>query len=76
MAPRKLTTAKQVIDAVGGTKAACDLTGRKPTAISNWRVWDRFPANTFWKFQTELERSGFTAPASLWGQDGAPGRSA
>lgn len=76
MAKQQLSTAKAVIDAIGGTQAACSLTGRKPTAVSNWRCWDKFPANTFWKFQTELSRLGFSAPASLWGQAGAEERAA
>lgn len=67
MPNHQLSTARDVISAIGGTKAAMALTGRGATTVSNWRIVDRLPAETFLKFQVELARVGKKAPASLWG---------
>jgi hypothetical protein len=63
----ELTTAKAVIEKLGGEEALQKLTSRKYNAIFNWRVINKFPANTFTLFQDELRKLGCTAPASLWG---------
>lgn len=61
-----LDTTKAVIDALGGTKAVAELTGRKYTAAHNWRS-SRFPANTYRAITIALEEKGLSAPPSLWG---------
>jgi hypothetical protein len=66
--PAELTTASDVIDAVGGTGCAQKLTQKKtPQVVVNWRSTGRLPPDTFLVFQHELKSRGFTAPASLWG---------
>lgn len=67
MSTHHLDTAADVIAAIGGTKAACALTGRGVTSISNWRVNNRFPAEFVLLMQGELRRLGFEAPSALWG---------
>lgn len=67
MALEELTTARAVIDRLGGEEALQKLTSRKYNAIFNWRVINKFPANTFTLFQDELHKRGCTAPRSLWG---------
>lgn len=61
-----LETTKAVIDALGGTAAVAELTGRKYTAAHNWRK-SRFPSNTYLTITEALEAKGKTAPPSLWG---------
>ncbi len=63
-----LTSASEVIDALGGTTATSRLTGRKGlTPVSNWRVTGRLPADTFLVLKAELQARGYTAPPALWG---------
>ena len=64
----RLTTADEVIDALGGTAAVAGLTGRGVTAVCNWRVEDRFPANTYLVMTKALRRERLGAPAELWSQ--------
>ncbi len=64
--PPILTTTEEVVHALGGTRAVAELTGRKYTAAAHWAKFDTFPSNTFLVISAELERRGFSAPASLW----------
>lgn len=64
---RKLSTASEVIDALGGTSATARLTKRKLQSVSNWRAEGRLPANTFLQIGAELKQRGFDAPPSVWG---------
>ncbi len=63
----QLLTAVDVIDALGGTKAVAEMTGRTYNAAHNWRAFDRFPANTFLTIQRALDERGASAPSELWG---------
>ena len=66
---RTLTTTREVVAALGGTKAVANLTGRKYSAAANW-VQDKnpqFPANTFVVLNAALAAIGKSAPPSLWG---------
>lgn len=67
MAQTKLTTTKQVIDALGGFHAVAELTGSNPKAAENWKRFDTFPSKHFLVMSAALERQGKSAPASLWG---------
>jgi hypothetical protein len=62
-----MQTSIEVIEALGGTKAVAEMTGRTYNAAANWRVFNRFPANTFVLMQTELVKRGLSAPVALWG---------
>lgn len=63
----QIGSASAVLDELGGTTAVARLLGRKVTAVSNWRRFDAFPANTYLALNAALRTKGKTAPASLWG---------
>lgn len=64
----ELTTADEVIDALGGNGAVIALTGCTPSSVSNWRRFGRFPADEYVRFQAALTQLGHHAPPSLWRQ--------
>lgn len=64
---RKLQTAGEVIDELGGTAATATLTGRKPQHVSNWRAAKRLPADTYLVIQRELVARRVSAPSTIWG---------
>lgn len=66
----ELSTAQQVIEALGGYKAVAKLTSRTYQAVHNWKQFGDFPANFYAVMQTALREKGCTAPASLWRQEG------
>ena len=59
-------TATEIIDILGGTSAVADLTGSSATAVSNWRVVNRLPSNTYLVIKDALARLGRAAPDHLW----------
>ena len=67
MAAKKLSTAAEVIDALGGTVATSRLAGRKAQHVTNWRAAGKLPANTFLVLSAALKERGKEAPPSLWG---------
>ena len=62
-----LETTTDVIDALGGNRPVAELTGRTAPAVSNWRKFGVFPANTFVILADALEKRGKSAPSALWG---------
>ncbi len=62
---RKVNTASEVIDALGGNTAVAEITGVKPNAVGNWRV-KGLATNTYRILKEELKRRGLDAPDSLW----------
>lgn len=62
-----LETTEEVIKALGGNGPVAEITSSKPNAVSNWRGFKTFPANTYVSMTSALEAIGKTAPASLWG---------
>jgi len=68
-----LTTANDVIDAIGGTKATavvCACKNMKP--VSNWRRAGRIPSEFFLVLSEELKRRGFKAEPRVFGIQPAP----
>jgi hypothetical protein len=61
-----ITTATEIIDALGGNIPVARLTSATAKTVSSWRGRNRFPANTYPVLQSELVRLGFSAPAHLW----------
>lgn len=64
---KTLTSADEVIDALGGTFAVTrllELNSHK--AVSNWRTRG-LPARTFLRLTAELANRGLKASPSLWG---------
>lgn len=62
----ELSSAEQVIGALGGIQGLMDLTGRKYSAVHHWRSCGSFPASTYLLLTDELQRRGLTANPSLW----------
>ena len=62
----QITSATEIIDLLGGNPKVGELTGRTAAAVSNWRSFNLFPANTFLILTEALAERGYTAPASLW----------
>ena len=56
----------EIIDVLGGNTAVARLTSTTPKAVSNWRGFGKFPANTFLVIKSELVRLGMNAPDHLW----------
>lgn len=69
---QELTTAKAVIEALGGPTAVARMTNRKPQHVVNWRAAGRLPPKTFLVVSQALVERGKTAPSSLWGIDSPP----
>jgi hypothetical protein len=62
------TSARDVIEALGGTTAVAELTGNRfLSAVSNWSKAGAFPPNTYIVLSEALAAKGHEAPVSLWG---------
>lgn len=68
-----LTTAAQVIDALGGTGVVAKVFGLSSTSVSNWKSRNRLPPTMRRAMADMLEQIGLTAPPSLWRQREAVG---
>jgi hypothetical protein len=66
MTMKILDTASDVIDALGGNPKVGEVTQRKPSAVSNWRKFNSFPANTYVAIKAALAAIECDAPDSLW----------
>jgi hypothetical protein len=64
-----LNSVRDVVKALGGSKAAAELCGVSTNAVSNWRSWNRLPAHTFPIVSRELLNRGLTAEISLFNFD-------
>lgn len=62
-----LATVDDIIDAVGGTRAAASLAGVTLPAVSNWRERRRIPSEKFMIFAEALREVGKEAPPELFG---------
>jgi hypothetical protein len=68
---RKCRTAQDVVDALGGLQAVCELTGANIKQAWNWTGRaDSFPASTYVVMTRALRRHKCTAPPCLWNQRG------
>jgi len=66
MPSSKLSSVSDVIDALGGTKAAASLLDVSHAAVSVWRVNNRLPAHTFTTISRELLSKALSAYLDLW----------
>lgn len=64
---RELTSAAEVMDALGGIDATARIAGARYKAAANWKSFNRFPSRTFVTLTRALRERGLCAPASLWG---------
>jgi hypothetical protein len=62
----ELTTTRQVIDALGGTKAVADLLGCKMQRVTNWKRARAFPFGADEALKPELGRRGLAVSPALW----------
>lgn len=74
--PATLTTANQVIDALGGVEGLQKLTGQTSQVINNWRRFKKFPAHEHDELTRALKRRGKRAPARLFSQSNHGGNGA
>lgn len=64
---RQLTTALEVVEALGGIAAVCELTGANYKTVYHWTGRaGAFPARTADLMAKALRKQGATAPPSLW----------
>lgn len=63
----EFSSTAEVIEALGGYRAAAQITGRKDSAAWNWHKFATFPSNTYVAMQEMLAEYGYSAPPSLWG---------
>jgi hypothetical protein len=74
---RDLRTAQEVIDALGGLAAVCELTGANTKQAWNWAGRaEMFPSNTYVVMQRALRRRSLRAPAWMWNMKGIEKRAA
>lgn len=62
----QLEQVAQVVDALGGNAAVAELTGVGPSAVSNWKSWDRFPPRVHHRLFRECERRGLQVNPRLF----------
>ena len=67
-----LTSTIDVVNALGGSRAAARLTGVGQSAACNWRNRDHFPPNTYLAMTQVLAAKGLVASAWLWDQEPRP----
>jgi len=66
---KSLYTVADVVEALGGTRAACMILGVGQSAIGNWRGANLLPPHTFPTISQELLKRGLAADLSLWRWD-------
>lgn len=70
-----LTSAAEVIAALGGPAKAGRLVGRSTQSMSNAQcIYHRLPRDTYAVMTRRLRRLGYTAPSDLWGMAKKPVR--
>ncbi|QOZ68856.1 hypothetical protein [Bradyrhizobium arachidis] len=68
---KHLTTAREVVEHLGGLERVCELTQAKSKTAYNWPTRAKsFPASTYVVMQRALRRRNASAPAHLWNQRG------
>lgn len=68
---RRLSTAAQVVDCLGGLPKVCEIVDANYKQAFNWSGRSgTFPASTYFLMQRALARRGATAPPHLWNMRG------
>jgi len=67
MGRETLTTAEDVIDALGGVAAVSRLFGFDRRNVSNWKTRG-LPSESYYALSTLLRKKGYAAPLTLWRQ--------
>jgi hypothetical protein len=68
MSKKHLTTAADVLDAIGRARDIAKLCGVSSQATSNWRRRGSIAAEYYDIFCRELNRLGITADPAIWSQ--------
>lgn len=68
-----LTTTEAVINALGGNRPVAELLGVSGPAVSNWRAFGQFPADTYVAIQDILSKRRLKADPTLWPMRGTQG---
>lgn len=58
-------TVSDVIEALGGTSAAAKMFGVRPSAVSNWKSFGRFPDRVHHRVFLECQSRGIDLPPEL-----------
>lgn len=72
--PSMIDTVDALIDALGGNAAVAALTGRRSSAVSNWRKRGRVPAELSRVLESALGEKGRQVAPSLFGMAEAEAR--
>lgn len=64
-----LLTTSDVIDHLGGLSQVAEITGRGYSAVSNWKLRETFPPETYLSLQSALKAKDADAPPRLWRMD-------
>lgn len=67
-----MNTVSDVIAAFGGTAKTAKIFRVGPSAVSNWKASQRFPARLHWRIAREAERRGVKIDVSLFDYSDAP----
>jgi hypothetical protein len=74
---KRLNSAREVIEALGGREAVMELTGATRGAVWNWESYfEAFPADCYKLMVDKLSRKNLTAGPHLWRQRGFAKRAA
>jgi hypothetical protein len=68
---RRISSAREAVDVLGGHSAVCDLTGATLKAAYHWTNAGMFPARAYDVMKKALKRRGYHEPPRLWNQIGA-----
>ena len=63
---KTLNSTTEVIHVLGSDAVVAWMLSTTKSAVSNWRCWNKFPANTYVVLTEELRIRGFLAPVKLW----------
>ena len=63
---KKLSTATEVIEKLGGRQSVADMFGVSYNAVGNWVQDGQFPSHTYRGMIEALVHSGAMADVSLW----------
>jgi len=70
MPKQKLTTARQILAALGGVEKIAVLTQKSAKVVYHWQAINQFPSHTYCIMRRELKRHGYKARKHLWAMTG------
>jgi hypothetical protein len=70
MPKQKLTTARQILAALGGVEKIAVLTQKSAKVVYHWQAINQFPSHTYCIMRRELKRHGYKTRKHLWAMTG------